>query len=135
MKLREWAILVAAFLGSYANTAEFDLRVKWFTTMSALPPDDVRRTVTHTPTLDHSADVRIMFKHEGGPWSFEIVHDSTPGHIDEIRLAQRPSIGITSRAMTLSWSSAFSRTAATCSYSPSGAEGMDPSAVMSRVTR
>ena len=77
MKLREWAILLAAFLGFYANTAEFDARLKWFTTLSALPPDDVRRTLTHTPTLDHSADIRLMFKHQGGPWSFEVDHATT----------------------------------------------------------
>ncbi|GIT39032.1 MAG: hypothetical protein Ct9H300mP8_02280 [Gammaproteobacteria bacterium] len=111
MKLREWAILLVAFLGFYANTAEFDLRLKWFTTLSALPPDDVRRTLTHTPTLDHSADVRIMFKHEGGPWSFEIDHATTWaqgdsygfGGLTQGSLDRAPGNSDRARLMSLTW--------------------------------
>ncbi len=64
--LRVAVIVAAALLTPAVQALEADVRLKWFSTSSVLPDHDIQRVQSHTPLQDHSADMRIMFKHQWG---------------------------------------------------------------------
>ena len=50
------------------------MRLKWFTTASALPEHDVQRQVDNTPSYDHTFDLRTMVSHDVGELRFILDH-------------------------------------------------------------
>lgn len=56
---------------------EFDARVKWFGTASALPSHDIQRLQDQTPAYDTNIDLRLMFRQETGSFRFLVDHSTT----------------------------------------------------------
>ena len=72
-----WRLAGFCWLISAATaSAEFDARLKWFTSGTLLPGHDVQRVVTGTPTYDYSADLRLLWRQDLGA-GFRLVVDHT----------------------------------------------------------
>lgn len=101
-------VLAGAAIG--VSAAEFDARLKWFTTAAALPAEDFQRQSTGTPTMDHGADLRLLLKEDVGPFRIEIDHSTTWISGDSLgsvgapqtRLDQSPDSD-EQRIMSLTW--------------------------------
>ena len=79
--------------GSNSDWSEsFDVRVKWFTAVGALPRENYQRQLGGTPTIDHSADLRLMFKREFGAFGIEIDHSTNWTRGDAVGLALNESM-------------------------------------------
>ena len=94
-----------------AGATELDARVKWFTTAQNLPASDVLRDAANKATpLDHSADLRLMWRPDVGPLKAVVDHstiwllgDSLAAFGDtEASLDQAPS-GDDRRLFDLTW--------------------------------
>ena len=70
---------------------EADFRVKWFSTGSALPSHDVQRQADETPAYDHTADLRMMFKHDVGQVRLLVDHSTVLLTGDRTALGRDPS--------------------------------------------
>ena len=97
--------------GSILDWSEsFDVRAKWFTAVGALPSENYQRQLGGTPTIDNSADLRLMFKREFGPLGIEIDHSTNWTRGDAIGLALNESMTLDqtpstddSRIFDLTW--------------------------------
>ncbi len=109
MKPAAFALLALAVCS--AGATELDARVKWFTTAQNLPASDVLRDASNKATvLDHSADLRLMWRPDVGPLKAVVDHstiwllgDSLAAFGDtEASLDQTPS-GDDRRLIDLTW--------------------------------
>ena len=106
MKPAAYALLALAAWG--AGATEFDARVKWFTTAQRLPGSDVLRDVTSKSTpLDHSADLRLMWRRDVGPLKAVVDHST---------------IGLFGDSIAAFGDAAFGDTGASLDQAPSGDE-------------
>lgn len=72
------APLGAAAPSTNAPKTEFDARAKWFSSAVSLPGSDAVRHATGDATLiDHSADLRLMWRREVGSLKLIIAHTTT----------------------------------------------------------
>ena len=107
------SVLVKSQLGfgSVLDWSEsFNVRAKWFTTVGALPSENYQRQLGGTPTIDNSADLRLMFKREFGPLGIEIDHSTNWTRGDAVGLALNESMTLDqtpstddSRIFDLTW--------------------------------
>ncbi len=73
-----------------AAALEADVRLKWFSTFSALPAHDAQRAARGTPAKDHSLDLRLMFNHQAGPVRLLLEHTTVALQGDAVALAAGP---------------------------------------------
>jgi len=72
------AVAVAVATAWGAAAAEFDARVKWFTTSQRLPASDAERDATgNARPTDHSADLRLMWRRDLGAARLVVDHATT----------------------------------------------------------
>ncbi len=76
-------------LGDLA-AADLDVRLKWFSTAAALPSHDIQRQLEGTPAYDYTADMRLLFDHHTGPFTWVVEHTSTINGGDSFGLASAP---------------------------------------------
>ncbi len=81
----------AIFLSAPAAALEADLRLKWFSTVTALPGHDVQRQALETPAYDNTLDLRMMFSHQAGPVRFIADHSTVLLSGDTAELGLDPS--------------------------------------------
>ncbi len=70
--------------------AEFDFRLKWFATRSALPSHDIQRPVTSTPTTEQSFDLRTLWRHTSGQFRWLVDHSAVVLQGDALALGRQP---------------------------------------------
>jgi len=107
---RIWLIIL--LLGvSPARGLEVDIRLKWFTTGSALPSHDIQRQFDDSPVYDMNADMRLMFRHDAGPVTLLVDHATTLISGDSLAFSNAPGstldqtpTGDERRIMDLTWS-------------------------------
>ena len=79
--MRRWWLLSLAVLLCGTSTSlaalEAEARFKWFSTGGLLPSHDLQRQRKGTPAYDHSADLRIMVRHNAGELSFSLDQATT----------------------------------------------------------
>lgn len=69
-------VLALTFGGGGARALEMDARAKLFGVASALPDESLQRQISGTPALDYTADLRLMFNQDAGPFSFTAHYDA-----------------------------------------------------------
>ncbi|MEM9623297.1 MAG: hypothetical protein AAF993_16730, partial [Pseudomonadota bacterium] len=101
-------LLVALGSAMSAHGLEADVRLKWFSTASLLPSHDIRRAAT--PVYDHSADMRLMFRHKVADVQLLVDHTSVWLGGDSIALNAGPDAALdqtvvddSRRWMDLTW--------------------------------
>ena len=107
---RIWLIIL--LLGvSPAQALEVDIRLKWFTTGSALPSHDIQRQFDDSPVYDMNADMRLMFRHDAGPVTLLVDHATTLISGDSLAFSNAPGstldqtpTGDERRIIDLTWS-------------------------------
>ncbi len=107
---RIWLIIL--LLGvSPARGLEVDIRLKWFTTGSALPSHDIQRQFDDSPVYDMNTDMRLMFRHDAGPVTLLMDHATTLISGDSLAFSNAPGSTLDQtptdderRIMDLTWS-------------------------------
>jgi hypothetical protein len=95
LSLRKLLLTLAGLgLAGSVHATEFDLRLKWFTAASALPSHDVLRSVIDTPSVDSTADMRMMFRHDVGPVRFLVDHSTIMQTGDAVFLQRGPDAAL-----------------------------------------
>jgi hypothetical protein len=77
--LRSRLLIACCWLvaSSPVHALEFDARIKWFGTGSALPDHDAQRLQEGTPAYDTNVDLRLMFRQDAGSFRFLVDHSTT----------------------------------------------------------
>lgn len=101
-----WALLVAAGV----EAVDFDMRLKAFGTVAALPRHDVQRLQDESPALDTNLDLRLMFRENAGSFEFLVDYSVTAAGGDSFAFLNAPGTtldqspaGDERRAFDLSW--------------------------------
>lgn len=109
-------VFVAAAVGTlslcsqHATALEVDVRAKLFAAGAVLPEHDFQRQELDSPTLDGSADLRLMFKGQNGHLSYSLHHTTLLLSGDSLLDANTGVLGFdqvalddSARALDLSW--------------------------------
>jgi len=93
---RLWPLigLVSIVCSHTSSALETDVRLKWFSTVSALPVHDVQRQVDKTPSYDHTFDLRSMFRHDVGSLHFIVDHSVVLLSGDATALGRDPNSAV-----------------------------------------
>ena len=88
----------------------FDARLKWFGTATALPEHDLQRVLDSTPAYDQNLDLRLMFRQDWSALTLQIEHSSTYISGDSMAFISAPGTtleqaptGDERRLMDLTW--------------------------------
>jgi len=57
-----------------AAVAELDVRLKAYATLNELPDSDLLRDFAGNPAYDGNLDLRLLFRHQSGPWEVLVDH-------------------------------------------------------------
>lgn len=63
-----------ALIISPSLAADLEARLRWFNSTTVLPSHDVQRQLEGTPAHDANFDVRLMFRHDAGAFTFLVEH-------------------------------------------------------------
>jgi hypothetical protein len=77
---------------AHVSALDTDLRLKLFSTGSALPEQDVQRLLDGTPSYDHTLDLRTMLRHDAGKVHVLLDHSLVWLGGDGIALGRGPNV-------------------------------------------
>lgn len=84
-------VLLAA--GS-VQALDADVRLKWFGSAAALPEHDLQRQIDKTPAYDQTYDMRLMFRHQSGPFRLALDHSTILLSGDAAKLGRDPNAAL-----------------------------------------
>lgn len=93
-----------------APAEDLDARLKAFGTINDLSDDDIQREFTRSPAYDGNLDLRLLFRHDRGPWELIVDHSTIglAGDSFEFNESSRGAVDQTPtdddrRALELTW--------------------------------
>ncbi|XOV82541.1 MAG: hypothetical protein ACFHXK_16980 [bacterium] len=88
------ALAALLLCGGSALALDADVRLKWFGSAAVLPEHDLQRQLDKTPAYDQTYDMRLMFRHNTGPFRFALDHSTILLSGDAAKLGQDPNAAL-----------------------------------------